>query len=110
MSDHRTPCQSDPEMWVSTYADARHEAMRLCRDCPIIAACLTGAIERREMSHVWGGKDFSHATTRPKLPPAAPKPINHGTAGGYRTHVRRKVPACESCLKAQRLQTAERAS
>ena len=95
------PCQADPELWVSTDSAARRDAARLCRDCPIIRDCLTGAIERREMNHVWGGRDFSDVRTRPKLPPPAPQPINHGTMGGYRTHKRRGIPFCEPCRRAE---------
>lgn len=102
-----TPCQSDPELWVSDLAASRREAARLCRPCPNIADCLAGALERREKFGVWGGKDFSHATTRPKFPPKQPRPISHGTQGGYKTHLRRGEPPCEPCLEAVRL--AERA-
>lgn len=105
-----TPCQSDPEMWVADIAASRREAERLCRPCPNIADCLAGAIERRERFGVWGGRDFSHATTRPKLPPPPPKPISHGTMGGYRTHNRRGEPPCEPCSQANRLYKAQRAA
>ena len=104
----KTPCQTDPELWVADLTASRREAARLCRDCPIIADCLAGAIERREMNHVWGGKDFSHATTRPQLPPAPPKPIKHGTYGGYRAHNRRGELPCEPCTRANRLYNVER--
>ena len=40
---------------MSDTAAFRHEAMKLCRDCPIIAECLAGAIENREKFGVWGG-------------------------------------------------------
>lgn len=102
----RTPCQSDPELWVSDTAAFRHEAMKLCRDCPIIAECLAGAIERREKFAVFGGRDFSHATTRPKLPTPPPKPIAHGTLGGYEMHRRRRVPTCDACRKANAIARA----
>jgi hypothetical protein len=92
---------------VSDTAAFRHEAMKLCRDCPVIAECLAGAIERREKFAVWGGRDFSHATTRPKLSPPPPKPIKHGTKGGYRMHYRRGVPMCEACRKAESREKVE---
>lgn len=96
-----TPCQSGPELWVSDLTASRHEAMALCKPCHQLADCLAGAIARREMFGVWGGKDFSHATTRPTLPPKPEKPINHGTEGGYKAHRRRDEPACPSCKQAQ---------
>lgn len=96
----RTPCQDDPELWLADTAELRHEAMRLCRPCPMIAECLAGAIANREKFGVWGGRDFSHATTRPKLPPAPPAPIKHGTPAGYALHQRRGVPICDACREA----------
>ena len=35
-------------------------AKRLCAECPVIAECLEGAIERAEPYGVWGGQLFSN--------------------------------------------------
>lgn len=104
-----TPCQEAPELWVSSQADARREAARECRGCPIIAECLAGAIQRRERFAVFGGVDFSDARTRPRFAPRALQPINHGTAGGYRMHGRRREPMCEPCRRAGAVERANRA-
>lgn len=37
-----------------------------------------------------------------KKPGPKPRPINHGTLGGYRTHYRRGEPICDACRDAQR--------
>lgn len=33
-------------------------AKRVCSECPVLAPCLEGALERREPSGVWGGQLF----------------------------------------------------
>lgn len=40
--------------------------------------------------------------TERKRPGPKPQPINHGTVGGYQTHLRRTGPgsACDKCRKA----------
>ena len=40
--------------------------------------------------------------TERKKPGPKPRPINHGTLGGYRTHYRRGEPVCDACRDAAR--------
>lgn len=49
--------QSDPEAWFPETGDGRsaRQAVRICRQCPVIAECLEHALERRERYGVWGG-------------------------------------------------------
>jgi Transcription factor WhiB len=55
-SEH-TPCHdSDPDLWFSEYPAELNVAKMLCARCPIKAACLAGALERREPWGVWGGE------------------------------------------------------
>lgn len=66
-----TPCRShDPETWFSEAADVIAHAQALCRTCPLMTACLAGALERREPWGVWGGELFERgaivARKRPK--------------------------------------------
>ena len=35
-------------------------AKRICAECPVLAACLEGAIARQEPYGVWGGQLFLH--------------------------------------------------
>jgi len=53
------PCRSlDPEVFFAeTPADVEY-AKTLCGTCPVKAACLQGALERREPWGVWGGELF----------------------------------------------------
>jgi len=53
------PCHRvDPEVFFAeSPADVEH-AKALCRDCPVRAACLAGALERNEPWGVWGGELF----------------------------------------------------
>ena len=53
------PCrQEDPELWFAEAPDDVEFAKALCRMCPVRAACLDGALERREPWGVWGGELF----------------------------------------------------
>ena len=52
-----TPCRrADPRLWFSESPADLELAKRLCRDCPLRAPCLSGAIERAEPWGVWGGE------------------------------------------------------
>jgi WhiB family transcriptional regulator, redox-sensing transcriptional regulator len=57
------PCQvQDPELWFAESPVALERAKSFCRECPVRAACLTGALERREPWGVWGGEIFERGT------------------------------------------------
>jgi WhiB family transcriptional regulator, redox-sensing transcriptional regulator len=52
-----TPCRcADPRLWFSLSPADLEVAKRLCRECPLRAPCLAGAIERAEPWGVWGGE------------------------------------------------------
>ncbi len=52
-----TPCRtSDAELWFAESPQDVEQAKALCRGCPVIDACLAGALERREPWGVWGGQ------------------------------------------------------
>ncbi len=54
-------------------------AKRICAECPVLAPCLEGALERREPWGVWGGQLFmsgrvvAHKRRRGR-PPKHPRP------------------------------------
>ncbi|WP_462417158.1 WhiB family transcriptional regulator [Kytococcus sp. Marseille-QA3725] len=51
------PClQHDPDTWFAATPAGVEHAKTLCRDCPVRALCLEGALERREPWGVWGGE------------------------------------------------------
>ena len=54
-------------------------AKSICAECPVIAPCLEGAIERREPWGVWGGQLFMNGKVlmvkrRRGRPPKVPRP------------------------------------
>jgi WhiB family redox-sensing transcriptional regulator len=51
------PCRSnDPELFFAESPADVERAKALCQSCPMRAACLAGALERREPWGVWGGE------------------------------------------------------
>jgi WhiB family transcriptional regulator, redox-sensing transcriptional regulator len=51
------PCRvHDPELWFAELPQDVESAKALCRDCPLRAPCLHGALERGEPWGVWGGE------------------------------------------------------
>ena len=53
------PCRSgNPELWFAEQAPQIAEAKTLCASCPIVTACLQGALDRQEPWGVWGGQVF----------------------------------------------------
>lgn len=54
-------------------------AKRVCAECPVLAPCLEGALERREPWGVWGGQLFMNGKMlivkrRRGRPPKIPRP------------------------------------
>ncbi len=68
------PCTDDPELF---FAESPHDveaAKALCRECPARAACLAGALQRREPWGVWGGELFLRGAIVPgKRPRGRPR-------------------------------------
>lgn len=53
------PCRErEAELWFAESPADVELAKALCRECPLRAACLGGALERREPWGVWGGELF----------------------------------------------------
>ncbi len=51
------PCRvNDPELWFAEQPRFVEQAKELCRECPVLAECLAGAVDRREPWGVWGGE------------------------------------------------------
>lgn len=49
----------DGDLWFAAEPAELELAKTLCADCPLRAACLAGALERREPWGVWGGELFA---------------------------------------------------
>ena len=48
----------NPGLWFPAPGDSRGHAQaakRICRVCPVRAACLAWALQRRELHGIWGG-------------------------------------------------------
>ena len=44
-----------PELWQPGPGESPAQAQRICRSCPVQAACLQVALDSREPAGVWGG-------------------------------------------------------
>src|SRR6516164_11750732 len=63
------PCTDDPEMFFAESPDEVEAAKALCRECPARAACLAGALGRREPWGVWGGELLLRGAIVPRKRP-----------------------------------------
>lgn len=51
------PCREHPaDLWFAELPEDVELAKELCLTCPLLEACLAGALERREPWGVWGGQ------------------------------------------------------
>lgn len=56
-NDRRPGCaDASPELWFAERPADLMRAKAICSSCPLRAACLAGAVERREPWGVWGGE------------------------------------------------------
>jgi WhiB family redox-sensing transcriptional regulator len=94
--------------------DTLNQAKAVCQTCHVRLECLEYGLE--EKYGVWGGMAESarrklrarryqqtgikHFRTR--------KPIEHGTVAGYHQHKRRREEPCESCRRANSINSMER--
>jgi WhiB family transcriptional regulator, redox-sensing transcriptional regulator len=69
------PCRvQDPELWFAEAPAELELAKNHCQDCPVRAACLSGALARREPWGVWGGEIFERgAVIARKRPRGRPR-------------------------------------
>ena len=63
------PCTDDPDLFFAESPVDVELAKSLCGGCPARAACLAGAIERREPWGVWGGELFLRGEIVPRKRP-----------------------------------------
>jgi WhiB family redox-sensing transcriptional regulator len=64
------PCRSyDAELWFAELPADVERAKALCSQCPAQAACLAGALERREPWGVWGGELMVQGVVVPRKRP-----------------------------------------
>jgi WhiB family transcriptional regulator, redox-sensing transcriptional regulator len=63
------PCTDDPELFFAEAPPDVEAAKALCQGCRIRAACLEGALDRREPWGVWGGELLLRGTVVPRKRP-----------------------------------------
>jgi hypothetical protein len=68
------PCRAsgaDPEWWFPRPGDSvgARRAQALCRQCPVMAECLTAALARNEQFGVWGGATSGERRMMPRTHP-----------------------------------------
>jgi len=63
------PCTDEHEVFFAESPDDVETAKALCRACPARAACLAGALKRREPWGVWGGELFRRGAIVPRKRP-----------------------------------------
>jgi WhiB family transcriptional regulator, redox-sensing transcriptional regulator len=74
------PCRrEDPELWFAESPADVERAKALCAACPVVDACLAGAIERREPWGVWGGQLLVAGVVVPRKRPRG-RPRKHEVA------------------------------
>lgn len=80
------------------------KAQAICRTCPYQRECAEAS--KDEVGGVWNGVDLDEPmlirrrlSARERRGPK-PKPINHGTNGGYVAHLRRGEQPCDECSAA----------
>ncbi|MBA2477758.1 MAG: WhiB family transcriptional regulator [Actinomycetota bacterium] len=76
------PCRRyDPELFFAERPEDVEYAKSLCADCPVLAQCLAGAIERQEPWGVWGGEVFVRGVVVPrKRPRGRPRKVDIAAA------------------------------
>ena len=73
-------------------------AKRICAECPVLAPCLEGALERREPWGVWGGQLFLNGRVVPHKrrrgrPPKNPRPEDQFPAVPIPVHLEGRLAA-----------------
>ncbi|HEX6448955.1 MAG TPA: WhiB family transcriptional regulator [Trebonia sp.] len=63
------PCTEDAELFFAEAPADVETAKALCKGCRARAACLEGALERREPWGVWGGELLLRGTIVPRKRP-----------------------------------------
>ncbi|GAB3474474.1 WhiB family transcriptional regulator [Amycolatopsis cihanbeyliensis] len=88
--DRELPCRAgDADLWFAEAPADLERAKQLCTDCPVRAACLAGALARREPWGVWGGEIFERgavvARKRPRGRPRKNPVAGQDTADAQRS-------------------------
>ncbi|WP_336923809.1 WhiB family transcriptional regulator [Aquipuribacter sp. SD81] len=78
--DQDLPCRvHDAELWFAESPADVELAKALCAGCPLVDACLDGALQRREPWGVWGGQLVLAGVVVPRKRPRG-RPRKHAVA------------------------------
>ena len=69
VEEMRLPCHRDPDLFFAELPSDVETAKALCVGCPVQAACLAAALERREPWGVWGGQLLVQGVVVPRKRP-----------------------------------------
>ncbi len=70
VDEDQLPCRREnPELFFAESPSDVELAKALCGTCPVRAACLAGALERREPWGVWGGQLLLQGVVIPRKRP-----------------------------------------
>lgn len=94
-------CKGETEIFFPSRGDTPVPAKVLCGVCPVREECLEFALDNREKFGVWGG--MSERQRRKIRKQRDISGHRCGTREGYFVHLRKKEPACSSCVEAERL-------
>lgn len=91
------PCrQVEPDAFFAERPADVEWAKSLCQSCPVRAACLAGALERREPWGVWGGELFINGVVVARKRPRG-RPRKHPIAEpAVRSAQDREPTACRA--------------
>ncbi|MFW5468908.1 WhiB family transcriptional regulator [Knoellia sp. CPCC 206435] len=59
LNEHRTPCGTDGDRWISEDRTTREAVAPLCNTCPLLDPCRALAVEERPTWGVYAGTDYT---------------------------------------------------
>ncbi len=102
------------DMFFISPGQAAEPAKLVCADCPVRIECLEYALTDPSLHGIWAGlgqrermAERRRRRTADGRPQSRPRPINHGTPGGYIAHRRRGEEPCDDCRRARKLKQVE---
>lgn len=98
------PCSRNPDLWFTqgndkAALDAKAEAIRICRTCPVLKACEKLVADLDPQYGIWAGQNLNRQS--PKVDRLTDEVLSHGTQAGAMRHRRRGETPCRACLDAE---------
>jgi hypothetical protein len=102
----RAACAGSTVDFITPTVRQLPDAIAICQTCPVMDDCRRWAHDSRIEYGVFGGVLFHQGLVTDQHPNARPNagrkgsPIVHGTNSGYKKELRRGIPPCRPCQKA----------